>query len=94
MPGVKKFIVPCNFNGQNSPFAIYIGEPKPENHPIQHQDNWLAKERGGNIPEKIKDSLSKLYALAQKNGICFADLCVYALTVATHKNNKNSSDNQ
>ncbi|ABD45330.1 hypothetical protein ECH_0765 [Ehrlichia chaffeensis str. Arkansas] len=25
-------------------------------------------------------------------GICFADLCVYALTVASHKNTKNSSN--
>lgn len=85
MPGIKKFIVPCDFNGQSSPFAIYIGEPKPENHPVQHQDNWLSKERGGTIPEKIKDSLSKLYALAQKWYLFCRSMCICFNSCCTQK---------
>ena len=92
MSEVKKFIIPCNFGGSNSPFAIYLGEPKQDAHPVQHQDNWLSKERGGSIPEKVKSSLSKLHKLAEENGISFAELCVYALTVASHETEDNNSD--
>ncbi|WP_339045617.1 DUF2610 domain-containing protein [Candidatus Mesenet endosymbiont of Agriotes lineatus] len=85
---IKKFTVPCDFGNQSVPFSIYIGEPKPDVHPIYHQDSWLARERGGNIPTKIKNSLEKLYDLAQKNGVLFSDLCVYAITVSKHDNTK------
>ena len=88
MLGITQSIVPSDSHRQRSPSAIYIGEPHPEHHPVPHQDTRLSTERGRTIPEKITDSSSKLYALAQKNGICFADLCVYALTVAAHKNSK------
>ncbi|KJV68723.1 DUF2610 domain-containing protein [Candidatus Neoehrlichia procyonis] len=88
MPGVKKFMVPCDFGGQVSPFTIYIGEPKTESHPIHHQSTWLSKERGGNVPKDIINSLEKLYDLSKKNGICFADLCVYALKIASHNKKK------
>ncbi len=81
---IKKFTVPCDFGNQSLPFTIYIGEPKPDVHPVYHQDGWLVKERGGSIPNKVKNSLEKLYNLAQENGISFSDLCVYALTVSTH----------
>lgn len=79
---MKKFTVPCQFGPQTSPFTIYIGNPKKDNHPIQNQAHWLSKERGGKIPEKVMDSLDKLRDLAEKNNVSFEDLCVYALTAA------------
>ncbi|QXK92054.1 DUF2610 domain-containing protein [Neoehrlichia mikurensis] len=91
MPGIKKFMIPCEFGGQTSQFTIYIGEPKVELHPIHHQSHWLAKERGGNIPEKIINSLERLYELSKKNGICFADLCVYALKIVKKSNTTTDS---
>ncbi len=87
---VKKFTVQCDFNGQSSPFAIYIGNPKSDIHPIYHQDSWLAKERGGNIPMKVKESLQKLHALSQENGVSFTELCAYAITIVSNSD-KNSS---
>lgn len=90
---IKKFTIPCDFGNQSAPFSIYIGEPKPDVHPIYHQDSWLSKERGGSIPTKIKDSLAKLYDLAQKNGVSFSDLCVYAITVSKHDNTKPTDSN-
>ncbi|MEH0831463.1 DUF2610 domain-containing protein [Anaplasma bovis] len=88
MPVIKKFLVPCEFTGGKvSQFAIYVGEPKPDSHPVQHQNSWLSKERGGIIPEKVRNSLEKLHDLSKKNGICFADLCVYALNVVQNKKN-------
>ncbi|MGN7678298.1 MAG: DUF2610 domain-containing protein [Anaplasma sp.] len=88
MSVVKKFIIPCEFGNKVSPFAIYIGEPRPDAHPVQHQNTWLSKERGGSIPEKVKNSLEQLHELAKKNGICFPDLCVYALGVAERNKQK------
>ncbi len=86
---IKKFTVQCDFKGQNAPFAVYIGNPKGDTHPIHHQDSWLAKERGGNIPNKVKESLQKLYKLSQENGISFPELCAYAVTVVSNNDKKN-----
>ncbi|MGL9732655.1 MAG: DUF2610 domain-containing protein [Wolbachia sp.] len=87
---IKKFTVQCDIKGQISPFTIYIGNPKNNTHPIHHQDSWLVKERGGNIPNKIKESLQKLYKLSQKNRISFPELCTYAITIVSNdKKNDN-----
>jgi hypothetical protein len=87
---IKKFTVQCDFKGQSSPFAIYIGNPKSDTHPIHHQDSWLVKERGGNIPSKVKESLQKLYKLSQETGVSFPELCAYAITIVSNdKRNDN-----
>lgn len=79
---MKKFTVPCDFGGQKAPFDVYIGNPKPGNHPLQNQASWLSKERGGTIPQEVMDSFQKLLDLAEKNNVSFEDLCVYALNAA------------
>ena len=79
---MKKFTVPCDFGGQKAPFDVYIGNPKPGNHPLQNQASWLSKERGGTIPQEVMESFQKLLDLAEKNNVSFEDLCVYALNVA------------
>ncbi|QKX01224.1 DUF2610 domain-containing protein [Wolbachia endosymbiont of Dipetalonema caudispina] len=85
---IKKFTVQCNFRGEISSFVIYIGNPKNDTHPIHHQDSWLIKERGGNIPTKIKESLQKLHKLSKENGIPFPELCTYAITVVNNSDKK------
>ena len=93
---MKKFSVPCDFNGARSPFTIYIGSPKQDRHPIFFQSDWLSKERGGTIPQEVMESLTKLKELSEKNGVPFEDLCVYALGTAqqeaTDENNVNEGD--
>ncbi len=79
---MKKFTIPCDFGGQKAPFDVYIGDPKPGNHPLQNQAAWLSKERGGTIPKEVMDSFAKLLELAEKNNVSFEDLCVYALNAA------------
>lgn len=79
---MKKFSINCQFGGQTAPFTVYIGAPKDKNHPLQFQADWLAKERGGNIPQEVMNSLSKLMELAAKNNVPFEDLCAYALEAA------------
>ncbi|QKX02109.1 DUF2610 domain-containing protein [Wolbachia endosymbiont of Dirofilaria (Dirofilaria) immitis] len=87
---IKKFTVQCDFRGQTSPFAIYIGNPKNDTHPIHHQDSWLTKERGGNIPSKVKESLQKLHKLSKENGISLPELCTYAITVINNSDKTNT----
>lgn len=75
----KKFTIQCDFGTIKAPIDVYIGNPKQGNHPLQHQSGWLAKERGGTIPADIMDTFMKLLDAADKNGVSFEDLCVYAL---------------
>ena len=89
---MKKFSVPCNFNGQVAPFTIYIGAPKDGNHPLHFQSDWLSKERGGAIPPEVMDSIAKLKDLADKNNVSFEDLCVYALGAAQQEEEENKAD--
>jgi hypothetical protein len=76
---MKKFSIPCDFNGTKAPFTVYIGCPKSDHHPIHFQSDWLSKQRGGNVPQEVMDSLSKLRDLAEQNKTSFEDLCVFAL---------------
>lgn len=79
---MKKFSVPCDFEGVKSPFTIYVGSARADHHPLHFQADWLSKERGGTIPTEVMESLSKLQELARKNNAKFEDLCVYALGAA------------
>ena len=79
---MKKFSIPCIFNGMKSPFTIYIGAPEDSHHPLHFQADWLSRERGGTIPSEIMESIAKLKELADKNNVSFEDLCVYALGTA------------
>jgi hypothetical protein len=78
---MRKFNVPCYFNGARSVFAVYIGAPEDKHHPLHFQQDWLQRMKGGVIPSEIMESLSKLKELAKKNDVSFEDLCVYALGV-------------
>jgi len=79
---MKRFTVPCDFNGVKQPFHVYIGDPNPKKHPLQFQGWWLSSERGGNIPQDVMDSFEKLFKISQENNVSFEDLCVYALGAA------------
>ena len=93
---MKRFSVPCDFAGRKVPFNIYVGEPNPKNHPLQHQAHWLSSERGGNIPADVMESFEKLWKIAQENNVSFEDLCVYAMGAAAEekKNTENPDANK
>jgi hypothetical protein len=90
---MKKFTINCDFNGQKSPFTVFIGNPQEGHHPLQHQADWLSKERGGTIPSEVMESISKLQDLAKKNSVSLEDLCIYALGSAEQENSNNTEDN-
>ena len=79
---MKKFEIPCFFGGKKSMVPLYIGNPEPSHNPVQFQSDWLSKERGGQIPPQIIESLVRIQKLAQDNGIEFEELCHYALEAA------------
>ena len=57
---MKRFTVPCDFNGVKHPFHVYIGNPHPKKHPLQFQAWWLSSERGGTIPQDVMDSFEHI----------------------------------
>jgi hypothetical protein len=79
---MKRFTIPCDFNGTKYPFHVYVGEPHPQRHPLQFQAWWLSSVRGGTIPQEVMDSFERLHKIAQENNVSFEDLCVYALGTA------------
>jgi hypothetical protein len=79
---MRKFTINCNFGGTKSPFTVYIGMPEKVHHPLHFQADWLSKERGGNIPQEVMDSLQKLLEISIKNNVPFEDLCAYAIESA------------
>jgi hypothetical protein len=76
---MKKFTINCDFGGQMSPFAIYVGKPEGSHHPLHFQADWLSKARGGMIPGEVMAAVTQLQELAEKNGVLLEELCVYAL---------------
>jgi Ran GTPase-activating protein (RanGAP) involved in mRNA processing and transport len=89
---MKKFSIPCDFNGVQSPFTIYIGNPEPKHHPLHFQADWLSRERGGTIPPNVMDSVAKLKDLSEKNNVSFEELCVYALGAAQQQEVEEEED--
>ncbi len=82
MTEIKKFTIPCDFNGKKVPVSFYIGQPDGDHHPIQFQAKWLSEERGGTVLASILENLEKLHEISKRNKVSFAELCEYALTAA------------
>ena len=80
---MKKFTIPCQFGSEMSPFNVYVGEPVADAHPLEQQVAWLARMRGGHMPDEVLDSFKKLHDIAKENGVSFEELTVYALGTAS-----------
>ena len=85
---MKRFTVPCDFNGVKHPFHVYVGEPHPQRHPLQNQAWWLSSVRGGTIPQEVMDSFERLHKIALENNVSFEELCVYAMGTASEEEQK------
>jgi acyl carrier protein len=80
--GMKRFTVPCDFDGVKFPFHVYVSHGKPGYSELLDQFRWLEERRGGKMPVEVKDSFGRLNTIAKDNKVDFADLCVYALGAA------------
>jgi hypothetical protein len=82
---VKKITLPCQFGDKVAPFNVYVGSPttSPDDmHPLEQQEAWLRRERGGVIPAVVMDSFRTLFEISLKEKVSFEELCVYALRSA------------
>ncbi|NBV05628.1 MAG: DUF2610 domain-containing protein [Proteobacteria bacterium] len=75
----QKFTTNCDFAGKKIPVTLYIGNPSPNSHPLAFQEKWLSKEKGGNIPNEIMESFTKLKKIADNSKIPFEELCKYVV---------------
>lgn len=82
---MKKFTIPCDFNGQKHPFAVYVGSPDDDIHPLYFQQQWLSDQRSGTIPTEVMDSFLKLHNIAKENNVSFEELCMYAFGQASEE---------
>lgn len=91
---MKKFNVPCQFGNQSSSFTVYIGDPKPDNNPLQHQAEWLSSNRGGSINSETMGIMDKMHGIANKDHLSFEEVFVYSINLALQKeeNDKNKKD--
>lgn len=72
---MKKITINCAFGSEKRPVDLFVGKPKKGNHPLQYQAHWLATELGGTIPGDDMSTVTKLFKLAEENGVSFEDLC-------------------
>ncbi|MFK0225145.1 DUF2610 domain-containing protein [Streptomyces sp. NPDC090303] len=80
---MRPFSVPCFFGTDRQvPFDMYVGEAAPDAHPLEQQLAWLARERGGTMPQDAVDAFAKLHAIALEHGVSTEELCVYAMEEA------------
>jgi tetratricopeptide (TPR) repeat protein len=88
LPGMKRFTIPCDFNGLKYPFHVYVTDVPWPKDPLEDQARWLEEVRGGTIPKEVRESFRKLHKIAHDNKVSFQDLCLYALGAAAAKEGK------
>jgi Domain of unknown function (DUF2610) len=79
---MKRFTVPCDFNGVKYPFDVYVDSGKNGYARLLDQFRWVSEYRGGKVPDEVRQSFEKLYKIATENKVNFMELCVYALSAA------------
>jgi hypothetical protein len=91
---VKKFTVECDFSGARFPVTFYIGEAAVGSHPIGFQSKWLSRTRGGEVPEKLMESLEKLKEIADKNKVSFEELSSFVIQELSYTNDTKKINNE
>ncbi len=92
---MKRFTIPCDFNGTKAPFHIYVGKPLSGRHPLKFQAAWLREMRSGTMPPEVMESFQKLMDIAEENRVSFEEICVYALgTVDSEGKSKTATDDE
>jgi tetratricopeptide (TPR) repeat protein len=77
--GMKRFAVAANLSGLRYNFFVYITNVPWPKDPLEDQARWLLVERGGIIPQDVRDAFRKLQKIAYENNVDFKELCVKTL---------------
>jgi tetratricopeptide (TPR) repeat protein len=73
-PGIRRFTIPCIFSGLRYPFHVYVTNVPWPKDPLEDQARWLLEERGGTIPEDVRELFRKTHKTAHENNVSFMDL--------------------
>lgn len=79
--GLKKFTIPCDYNGVERPTDIYVRD-SPADYPyegVEDQEIWLGKARNAKIPVDVRDTFKKIHKIAREHKVFFPALCMRAL---------------
>lgn len=92
---MKKFTVPITClkdaaQGAKTPFHIYVFDWPRAQDMVLPQLEWVERERGCEVPQDVKDSFQKLFALARENKASFAGLTVDAFSAVQAETAKTS----
>ncbi|OWV00282.1 hypothetical protein B5D80_28030 [Micromonospora wenchangensis] len=80
---MQTLMVPCTFDDdETAMFPFRVGQPCADAHPLEQQLAWLARERGGQAPQEIVDSLTQLQRLAVEQSTKLEDLVAHAMREA------------
>eukprot|EP01130_Rhizamoeba_saxonica_P003452 TRINITY_DN1462_c0_g1_i1.p1 TRINITY_DN1462_c0_g1~~TRINITY_DN1462_c0_g1_i1.p1 ORF type:complete len:877 (+),score=164.73 TRINITY_DN1462_c0_g1_i1:241-2631(+) len=85
-PWIKKCRIPCLYNDGRTEFDIYFGNPY--NEPVLHQQIYLEYFFNSIILNEVLDTLTRLKALADTNGIWFSQICSFALQSHSGRHSK------
>ncbi|MGW4699138.1 DUF2610 domain-containing protein [Streptomyces sp. NPDC004285] len=90
---MRPFAVPCSFGADHQvPFEVYVGEPAPDAHPLEQQLAWLARERGGTMPQDAVDTFATWHAIALEHGVSTEELSAYASMEAAGQDTGSASE--
>ncbi|MEU8023045.1 DUF2610 domain-containing protein [Micromonospora haikouensis] len=80
---MRRLMVPCTFDtGETAMFPFVVGQPCADSHPLEQQLAWLARERGGQAPQEVVDSLAQVHRLAVEQSTKLEELVAYAMREA------------
>ena len=74
------FDIPCSFSEGLHRFRFYVGESSVFRRPLYYQRQWLAIERGGEVPSDVIDSFENIHSIAQHNKVNSAELMAFSLS--------------
>ncbi|WP_339040545.1 DUF2610 domain-containing protein [Candidatus Lariskella endosymbiont of Hedychridium roseum] len=94
MTELKKFDIPCFFNGAKQTIAVFLGDSAPDHHPLHFQAEWITKDKGGQIPQDIMETVAKIQDLAKRSNVPFMDLWQYALEASSNQSIEYNSESK
>jgi len=92
--GIKKLRISADLGGITQPITVYVTNVPWPKDPLEDQAHWLEQERGGKIPEDVREFFRKLHKIAHDQNVSFIDLVDNALRAASEekKNSEQKGD--
>ena len=79
---VKKFVVSMRCGSRTLPMDIYVWDSTAPVAPVVSQFRWYEQARGCEIPQDVETSFTRLYEIAQRDNLSYANLTIDAMNAA------------